>query len=153
VIEINREGLAWAAGFMDGEGNFRCKKSKYGTLSPIMQAAQIDPDVLYRLNRSLGNIGTVYGPYKLKTGKDVWSFHVGSFEKFQAASAMLWPFLSNIKRQQISSVLTDPRAGRPKPKTIRCVLSGHDVIWDLSRRNGNGYRQRRCRTCRRKPKP
>lgn len=100
-----REELAWAAGFMDGEGNFRYNdKRKYGKGIPVVQAAQIQREPLDRLVGVLG--GKVYGPYSYRPEQQPYhTWSLGTFEKCQAAIAMLWPFLCSTKKAQAREAL------------------------------------------------
>jgi hypothetical protein len=100
-MQINREELAWAAGFYDGEGTFCLDQ---GRLS--MSLAQINPEVLIRFKAAVNGLGRVYGPYqrKVKTHSQWWVFCPTSFEHTQAIVAMLWSFLSSPKKEQIVKV-------------------------------------------------
>ena len=106
---MNREELAWAAGFVDGEGHFglhlsQGKKSRpYGAIT--LNVAQKDRQVLDRFQAALG-VGKVYGPYShgAKPTK-YFAFFSHNFEHTQAAIAMLWPWLSLVKRLQAKQTL------------------------------------------------
>ena len=133
MFNLNREELAWAAGFLDGEGYFGLHKShgrptdKRAYYRPYISAAQCDRQVLDRLQACL-QMGVVKGPY-LRTKKnhnDAFLFYVCSFEK--AIIALLWPWLSPVKRAQAKQALIDyreickrPRLKMgPKPKVVTC---------------------------------
>lgn len=100
--------LAWAAGFFDGEGTIACsfshrKTSRDGGNRTLqIQIGQTDPFVLRRFQKAVGGLGVVYGPYSRPNGraKKIWFWSVANFEHVQAVVAMLWKFLSPIKRQQ-----------------------------------------------------
>lgn len=129
---LDRELLAWAAGFYDGEGNVcfnigglpRRDGSKWKT--PHIQIKQANsPDLLNKFRHSVG-VGSVKGPYNYnKIKKEHWSpYYVYSaygFENCQAVCAMLWNWLGSEKRQQfvdkLNGFLEQPRfkAG-PIPK-------------------------------------
>lgn len=97
---------AWAAGFLDGEGNFRFAPTaghqNFGQLRA--QASQIDPRPLQRLQRAVG--GRITGPYPVKPnrsrarGKPHWEWAIGGFEEWQHALCLLWEFLGPVKREQ-----------------------------------------------------
>lgn len=53
-----RENLAWAAGFLDGEGSFTVEASKNPIKSIRITCGQNHPELLYRLQRVFG-CGTV----------------------------------------------------------------------------------------------
>lgn len=117
--------LAWAAGLFDGEGHtsFRKRSRNVQTggrqvySTHIFDVRQIDRRVLERFAAAVG-LGRVYGPYKPKNGRPVWAFAVANFEDVQAISAMLWKWLSPVKRQQITEMLTLSR-NAPKLKPGR----------------------------------
>lgn len=110
---LNRESLAWAAGLADGEGSFvvvRRVGVKSGHLpQPTFAIGQVDRQVLDRFQSATG-FGKVYGPY-LAYGKGrekhraVYQLHVYGFEQVQALTAMLWPWLGQVKRQQAKAKL------------------------------------------------
>jgi hypothetical protein len=94
-----REELAWSAGFVDGEGSFHS-----GTYRPIFGCPQVDPRVLERLQSSLLGLGKIYGPYERVGRKPIWRFQVTGTFQVQAVVALLWEFLSEIKRDQAVAV-------------------------------------------------
>lgn len=132
---IQREELAWAAGFVDGEGHFGLHKTRgrptdsrgYG--SPELTVAQCDRQVLDRLQQAL-NLGVVGGPYTPKKTNHnlVYLFYVHGFERVQAIICLLWPWLSPVKRKQVKRTLHEyhifnsrPKLSMgPKPKTPTC---------------------------------
>ncbi len=105
---MDREGLAWVAGFMDGEGSFAyARNGQYAKV--IAHATQKDRRPLDRMVRILG-FGKVYGPYDRAANRMMpasihHAFQIQRFEHVQALVAMLWPFLSEPKRQQAKAVL------------------------------------------------
>ena len=115
---INREALAWAAGFFDGEGytglsKFSTTGRKGRKLSrwkryPTISISQTGTgEELHRFNKAIGSIGKVngpYGPYSMNS-KPYYQFQLSGFEKVQAVVAMLWEFLCTPKREQATSVL------------------------------------------------
>lgn len=103
-MKIDREALAWAAGFFDGEG---CVGASTHQGQLFFCIKQTEPTVLHRFRAALGGLGHVCGPYKQRNPRhsDFWSYNLCSFEGVQAACAMLWIFLSEPKKQQIKSAL------------------------------------------------
>lgn len=99
---MNKEALAWAAGYWDGEGHARGWTTK-GYWSPRAILTQKHGDQFERFNEATGGLGKAYGPYGDKTTIELrW----GGFEKVQALMAMLWPWLGETKRQQFVDSLT-----------------------------------------------
>lgn len=104
---IDREALAWAAGFFDGEGHA-------GTIlvgascQPRFSLAvtQYELTTLERFQRAVGGIGRIYtGRTPAPSGRLRSSWQSPRFEVAQAVAAMLWPWLSAPKRAQIASAL------------------------------------------------
>lgn len=97
-MKIDREQLAWAAGFYDGEGCTGC----YPAYRKIITAVpQTHPGPIYRFWLAIGKIGRIHtiepsGRAKLKR----WVWQAQSFEHCQAMIALLWVFLSAPKREQ-----------------------------------------------------
>ena len=110
-ILINREELAWAAGFFDGEGTTRAKPSQYTRGDKVrgvslgLTVPQSERSVLERFNKATLNLGQIYGPYHTKAGKPTYVLGVHDFEGVQAVIAMLWSFLSEPKRLQAQAAL------------------------------------------------
>src|ERR1700682_5170534 len=93
--------LAWAAGFLDGEGTFciSWRKNKKSTKSYgyfRICASQSHRKVFDRLKKIIG--GSVTGPYPHSRGKSYFQFCLS-----KNAENMFWklfPYLSKVKRLQ-----------------------------------------------------
>lgn len=109
-MEFNREELAWAAGFIDGEGWIGAPKGTKSRCLGVLQlnVSQVDPFVLYRLNTALGS-GKVSGPYKKggRNNQPNYQFNICNFEHTQQAIASLWNWLSPVKKAQAKQALKD----------------------------------------------
>lgn len=51
--------IAWAAGFFDGEGNTCCHHGVCG-FSFAMSVSQVNRDNLFRFQKAVGGLGTIY---------------------------------------------------------------------------------------------
>lgn len=99
---MDREELAWAAGFFDGEGSTGTY-SKVGRRGSIhMTVGQDHLELLERFHRAVLGIGSIYGPYK-NSKQRYWKAF--GHEDVQAAGALLWSFLGPIKRAQWKTAL------------------------------------------------
>lgn len=112
--EPDREELAWAGGFFCGEGcstlrtikstskHYRTREYKRIHLSVAQTSNGGVPAVLLRLQKAVGGLGHINGPYKPKTpkSKPYYSWNVAHFTHVQAIIAMLWPWLSPEKQAQ-----------------------------------------------------
>ena len=110
MLEPNREELAWAAGFFDGEGHVRCRRSNT-TKQLILQVNQVGRETLDRLRQTVG-FGTVDGPYQNGTQVNRsphYKYWVCNFEHVQAAIALMWPWLSSPKKSDARQALLDMR--------------------------------------------
>lgn len=117
---MNREMLAWAAGFFDGEGsmgfydsfsNYRGRR--YGTKKLILQVTQKEPDILYRLATVL-DCGVVRGPYLKSRKYPIYRYTVQDFEHIQATVALLWAWLGSSKQKQCAHALNSSRMWRAR---------------------------------------
>ncbi len=112
---LNREQLAWAAGFTDGEGCFylHSKSSKARpnrTPELRFEIGQIDTQALERFRLALPFGAPINGPYDNKNhpeskAKPFYTYMLNGFEDVQAITALLWTWLGPVKRQQAKSVL------------------------------------------------
>lgn len=120
---MNREELAWAAGFFDGEGStgFRRQHKRAGQMR--LSISQVDRRSLDRFRAAVGEIGSVLGPYHKRYGangvRSIYDFSTASFEKVQAIVALLWTWLGAAKREQAREVLLAFRAIEQERQT-RC---------------------------------
>jgi hypothetical protein len=145
-VDINREELAWAAGWFDGEGFIGLRGRALSMAIP-----QTDPRPLRRFQSAVLGLGIIDGPWQPRTAhwKPKWTWRVQSFENVQAVVGLLWAFLSEPKREQARKALT-AYAGRSRlrasPNAATC-LSGH-ADWSI-RPDGRRY----CLTCYRQAHP
>lgn len=113
---VNKEELAWAAGFFDGEGHVGLTSDKRHRFYLFISIAQTDTYVLERFRSAVGEIGRICKRRTMKSVKhnQRWDYVVTIFESCQAIIAMMWPWLSPVKRKQASNALlavtSQPRA-------------------------------------------
>jgi hypothetical protein len=125
----DREELAWAAGFFDGEGCFSyTDKAAYASVS----IAQVERLPLERFQAAVAGMGTIYGPYfKVYPGrmsKQPWhQYRAYRREHVQAIVALLWFKLGPTKRAQAVQVL----------RKLRSCKRGHRL----------GSKQKACPRC------
>lgn len=108
MAHFDREKLAWAAGFFDGEGTitYHVARSKvHGLLNvqPVLVVPQSGitlPDVLKRFQEAIYPIQSrLSGPLTKNNGKlPKWTVRIHNFEGVQAAIAAMWPWLGEVKR-------------------------------------------------------
>ena len=129
--------LAWAAGLFDGEGWVGAPHQD-GRLHLHAAVSQSDRGVLDRFRNAVGGLGHVHGPYARVGVKDHWDYQVYSFEGVQAVLAMLWKFLSPVKREQFRiatlAVQSQPDR-REKMKWTEMARMNHARGW---RKRGMG---------------
>lgn len=116
---MNREELAWAAGFFDGEGSTFIKMNRaerpYGKriyIYPqvVLSVGQNDRAVLDRFSAAVNNLGKVVGPFLLRGERRTWQYRVQKYEHIQQVLCYLWPWLSEIKREQAAEAIKIYRA-------------------------------------------
>lgn len=106
IKEINREELAWAAGFFDGEGHCGYRNITngypYHTIHRAisLSVGQRYEEPLLRFQIAVLGLGKIYYR-KDALSKPKFSWRTGKWENVQAISVMLWPFLCSIKQHQI----------------------------------------------------
>jgi hypothetical protein len=102
---------AWAAGFFDGEGGtyYHGPELEYvyggGSGRISMKVSQVERGVLDRFQAAVG-VGKVLGPYPSRRGfQDVYRWEISNYEGVKKAAAALWPYLSDVKREQMTSAM------------------------------------------------
>lgn len=104
---LDPEELAWAAGFFDGEGSTIARtdgsRPRYHQLDVIVPQSGRDgvPDVLLRFQQAVLGLGTLDPPNDVHMHR--WRNR--GFEDAQATIALLWRFLSPVKRLQAASAM------------------------------------------------
>ena len=123
----NREELAWAAGFFDGEGSTHVASRFYErsdgvTKGPYLQLqlsiVQVGEWCLIRFMQAVGDLGAIYAEKDRDGCQPRHRWQVGSFEDCQAVLAMLWPFWTSPKRAQAAScleVMHEYHQAHPRP--------------------------------------
>ena len=109
-----REDLAWASGLFEGEGWITSAGASPSGSKYILGLSMTDRDTVERFQRVIG-FGSVYVVDKGPGNKVQYRWVVQSFEKVQAALAMLWEGLGARRRARAAAVLAipgDPRRRR-----------------------------------------
>jgi hypothetical protein len=120
----NREELAWAAGFFDGEGSVSILLKDDWFNSLMITITQAEPTTLERFREAVARLGYVRGPYERRSEQHQprWVYTVARFEDIQAIMVMLWPFLSGPKRldtvRALSAYAARPDKRRKRKPTI-----------------------------------
>ena len=118
----NREELAWAAGFFDGEGSLSCSGGKRAGHLRV-DVSQIEPTTLRRFQAAIGGLGNVYGPWQRsrpeRPCQPIYKFQIGSSSGTFSMIALLWQFLSEPKRVQIKKAV---EAFKLRRQSIHAVL-------------------------------
>lgn len=153
AFTTKREELAWAAGLFDGEGHVGS-----GTHRPdiYLSVSQVDRRVLDRFCSAVA-LGAVYGPYDhpviQRRGNEQprFYFQTQRFETVQAIVAMLWTWLSPVKRDQARITLQRRRhdgLGQRRAKYWLSCKRGHPrTPENVKVYSFHGYECRRCLVC------
>ncbi len=147
-MTVNREELAWAAGFFDGEGCSSIHNTPKNRMALRLNVGQVNRDNLHRFQAAVGGLGAVGKPCVSKTRvrQPFSMWETQRFEHSQAVIALLWPWLGQEKRLQASTALKrwQARMGDLPLRSTKFnharIHAGHDVYV-------NGHGNRRCRTC------
>ena len=105
---IYPERLAWAAGFFDGEGHAGCTDRGPRNRGPrfALFVVQYDERPIRRFQSTVWNLGYVsIGKARPPYGKNPYTWAAQSYEHAQAVAVLLWPWLSEPKREQIYAAL------------------------------------------------
>jgi len=105
-----REELAWAAGFFDGEGSIGgYSNPEEAHISFVLRVYQTERTTLDRFHKAVLDIGAVNGPYfrqdRKEHHKPAYMYSVCGHPQVQAVIALLWPFLSQPKKNQTRKAL------------------------------------------------
>ena len=152
-----REELAWSAGFFDGEGWVGAVDTPKQKRPPFarLSVPQVDRRVLDRFRLAVG-VGRVFGPYRNYGGpgrQTRYDFVAVHLPQVQAIIAMLWAFLSPVKRVQAAAALTIARdaalAAPGRQRFKKLCKRGHDLNdpKNVHPYLQHGYESRRCRAC------
>ena len=98
--------LAWAAGFVDGEGTFRARKQTYrGRAYYYLQfcVTQKHPELIERVDRLLAG-KTYHYPQRESGHSSESKFIANSREAFEVAN-LLWPWLGEQKKADFKRAL------------------------------------------------
>lgn len=105
VVDLNREELAWAAGFFDGEGYTHSRGVRdRGNQPPLISVSQVDPRSLERLKFAVLGCGKVRGPYG-PYGTNKQPFYVWQTSNLPdtiAVAGLLWNWIGPVKRVQMA---------------------------------------------------
>lgn len=109
-MELQREDLAWAAGFFDGEGcvSFGVRRGRYKTRQiqvNVTQSGDHAVTLLSKFQCAVANLGHISGPFSGRRTPR-WNWGVTRFESVQAVIAMLWPWLGPAKRNKAKLCLS-----------------------------------------------
>jgi hypothetical protein len=144
-----REGLAWAAGFYDGEGSTTAPMVE-GVYHWRVNITQVSREVLDRFAAAVG-AGRVYGPYPTKHRPRF--MYVATGGEAMSVIAKMWTWLGTVKREQASAAagVVKTTAARTRPGLRPTCRRGHP----LDEKNTHFYvqgkgswRSRNCRRCR-----
>lgn len=132
-----REELAWCAGFYDGEGNSGLTTQSY----PRLSIGQTEISTLERFQKAT-RVGAIYGPYKRpqQGWSSIYMYVANGSQEVQAVGAMLWEFLSQPKRDQLTNTLV---LGKRTNRT-RCRANLHviDEVGRIDKRCGGCYKMK-----------
>src|SRR5947207_13660201 len=130
---LDREELAWAAGLFDGEGSttYHGRKPTHSVVK--LQIAQVDRRVLDQFARIV-KCGRVYGPHPHGRHRPLYYFVANSFEEVQAVIAMLWVWLSRLKKEQaIRAFSRSLAAHRLYQASLETCAHGHPFTVENTR--------------------
>lgn len=118
--DMNKENLAWAAGFFDGEGctSIKKKKSQINFRAVVISMSQKDERVLNKWYKIFhfgyyDDVQTKYGP--------MWRWNTTTFEQAQYVMCLLWPWLGEVKKEQYERVVKEYLNNRKNVKKVNKI--------------------------------
>jgi len=161
----NREELAWAAGFFDGEGSFgvyrakprtyrgETKSNTYLRMSVAQAGSDQPPELLLRFRNAVANLGQIRPRRITHLGKKpMWIWQAERVNDIQAVVAMLWPWLGARNRERMKTGIKQYREALFKWQDRTHCHRGHayddeNTRWIIHDRDGKELRTRQCRAC------
>ena len=119
----DREEIAWAAGFFDGEGTThfalsaesRSPRRRVGY--PRLSVAQVGTETLQRFQHAVGDAGAIYG----RSRSNVCAWQTGSAKQAYFVIGVLWHKLTPIKQAQAAKVFLRYREQLDtRPPRVKC---------------------------------
>lgn len=99
-----REDLAWAAGFLVGEGWATLTGRAGRRTSPVLACEQAEREPLEQLQRIFG--GTILSPrHRSENRKPIHKWELAGHTNVQNAIAQMWSWLSPRRREQWGAVV------------------------------------------------
>lgn len=96
--------LAWAAGFVDGEGCFHTGSAVHkGGIRLQVSQADLRPLKRLKVIAGLGYINGPYGPYGVSK-KPIWYFKLNVADT-KLFLPRIWPYMSEPKKEQVQAAL------------------------------------------------
>ena len=143
--------IAWAAGFIDGEGWFVNQRKM-----PVIKVKQNSPELLYRLQSIFG--GEVNPSYEIKSGKykgkKFAQYYLGT-ERAAGAMMTLFPLMSIKRKEEIKKVLSiwksQPLSSHQSIRLSGTCAKGHDWTEEniFTTTSKTGRTIKRCIICKR----
>lgn len=141
MFELNKEEIAWAAGFFEGEGCFfySVKSQSYRVQIPQMQR-----EPLVRFDKIVGGIGRLKGP---KPSNGIYYYDITSFQGAQFVVCLFWKWLSPWRKNQALTMLKGASRKLLEPGLRTHCKNGHLYSKENTYIGTNSSRQ--CLTCHR----
>jgi hypothetical protein len=145
---ITTKDIAWAAGFLEGEGCFRInfKKSSPGYRGPRVTANQVQKEPLERLQKIFGgHINLV----KFRTYKNpIWDWQINGANAI-GVMLTIFDFMSPKRKARIKEVIAAWKDGRALygPAKKECAQGHPWIPENILTREYKGKLVRNCRIC------
>jgi hypothetical protein len=111
MLVPNKQELAWAAGFYDGEGCtcLHSRTDRNGVLRLSMSISQVDIRPLHRFQEAVLGFGSICFRNKAakSTHSDIYVWQEQRPSRIFQIVPLLWNFLSEPKREQIERCLSE----------------------------------------------
>jgi hypothetical protein len=101
---INTVDLGWLAGLLEGEGCFRARNSGFTNDTITISVTMTDEDVVRKAHEII-KLGTVSGPYLIKSGKSIWIWQCSSRKEVPQILMTIYPLMGKRRQTRIKWLL------------------------------------------------
>ena len=98
---IDDTGIAWAAGFFDGEGTTSCWGQANGHIRIGLRVPQKTPELLEQFQTIVGGFGQISQGHT----REMYTYGLNGLANVQHVLGLLWPYLGEEKRKQAVSAV------------------------------------------------
>jgi hypothetical protein len=100
----------WVVGLIEGEGCFSVHRQRRGgrivNRQPSIGVSMTDESIIRQIQEATG-MGQVYGPYRIKSGSQMWTWRVSAKNDARQLMTNLYPWMSPRRKGRIAQVMEE----------------------------------------------